>query len=170
MTTDHDFSARLDAALAREGIENRDFALSLPPNGQQLVNRWRARGRVGVKSLDRVRRILTRTNLDWLNSGLGNPARDDSMNAGVQESGRTSQIYESESLLLSRAEHWVRVEEYAGVQYQPVTRARRILALCDVIRADGGDLSPEHIIELVHAARLEGGSYARGGNGGTSTK
>lgn len=169
MIKKHEFSLRLDAALTREGIDNKTFAAALGPNGQQLVNRWRARGRVGVKSLDKVRRILTRTNLDWLNSGVGVATRDDGVINNDQGMRTESQIDDVDTLILSRAELWVRAEEYAGLQYQPMTRARRILALCDVIRADGGELSPKHIFELVHAARIKGATHAGSGKGGTST-
>jgi hypothetical protein len=68
---DTTFSGRLDLALARQGLDNKSFASLLGPTGQQVVNRWRARGRIGGQSLLRVRKILSATSMEWLNDSYG---------------------------------------------------------------------------------------------------
>lgn len=67
------FSERLDLALALNGLDNKAFASHFGHGGQQMVNRWRSRGRVGQPSVPMVRSILPRTNMDWLQEGVGEP-------------------------------------------------------------------------------------------------
>ncbi|MUV13545.1 hypothetical protein [Noviluteimonas gilva] len=71
MVDSTDFSSRLDAALAMNGLTNVTFAGLLGPNGQQLVYQWRSRGKIGAPSIPRVRSLLPRTNIDWLQEGHG---------------------------------------------------------------------------------------------------
>lgn len=68
---DHNFSDRLDAALAEVELTNAEFASLLGMNGHQLVHNWRRRGRIGAESMPAVRDALPGISLDWLNSGVG---------------------------------------------------------------------------------------------------
>lgn len=75
------FEARLDAALAMNGMSNAQFASHFGAQGQQLVGNWRKRGRIGQQSVPKVRELLSRTNIVWLQEGIGEPEQF----AGVAE-------------------------------------------------------------------------------------
>jgi hypothetical protein len=67
------FDERLDHALRMHGVTNAWLASQFGPTGQQTVRGWRDRGRVGTPSIRRVRELLPRTNIDWLQDGVGEP-------------------------------------------------------------------------------------------------
>jgi hypothetical protein len=72
-----------------------------------------------------------------------------------------SQIPPLDESILREAELWVSFEEGVSGRYQPVRRLRRLLALIDLLLADGGRLSPSHAAELVDMARNQGARDAR---------
>lgn len=69
------FARRLDYALEVCRLSNRDFAAKVDPErGQQIVNNWRKRGRIGWPSVGLVSEILGgQINMVWLNEGTGTP-------------------------------------------------------------------------------------------------
>jgi transcriptional regulator with XRE-family HTH domain len=71
--------------------------------------------------------------------------------------GHLSQTLISDDLILAAAEKWVMFEE-APDRFQPVRRLERLMELVQLIKADGGSLSPEHASEIIEAKRkqLEG--------------
>lgn len=69
------FKARLAHALEMNGLDNAAFARQIGENGQQNINGWKARARIGVQSERRVTEILSRTNMEWLQHGIGSPER-----------------------------------------------------------------------------------------------
>lgn len=154
--SDGEFSKRLDQAQAREGMDNAEFVRRLggdAAGAPQKVTNWRKRGRIGGPSIPLVRSILTRTNMDWLNEGIGQPEREAAVKYQVREVRPTSQNEEVTPAILSRAEFWVRVEERAKGEFPPVRRAERILELCRLIRANNGDLLPEQALGLIGPPR-----------------
>jgi len=54
-------------------MDRAAFARKLGQNGQQNVNNWLKRGKVGQSSAAQVRELLPRASIDWLNDGIGDP-------------------------------------------------------------------------------------------------
>lgn len=89
---------------------------------------------------------------------------DEPVKNGEQNLRLASQFGVEIAPTLARAELWVRFEEEAAKRAgrppwgtdpvsQPVKRAERLIALTQLLQADGGELSPEHAAEIVDAAR-----------------
>lgn len=70
-----EFTDRLNHALRMNGLENADFAKLLGENGQQNINAWKNRGKVGSQSWRKVSDLLPKTNMEWLQYGEGSPER-----------------------------------------------------------------------------------------------
>jgi hypothetical protein len=98
---------------------------------------------------------------------------DEPVNNGVQNLRLPSQLDVSVAPTLARAEGWVRFEEEAAKRAgkkpwgddpvsQPVKRAERLIAITQIIQADGGELSPEHAAEIIDTARHGQGAVPDG--------
>lgn len=68
-------------------------------------------------------------------------------------SGPPSQIQTFDAVILAEAEKWMRFLDKAAGETRPVRRAERLIAIYQLVAADGGNLSPEHAQELIEAAR-----------------
>jgi len=76
-----DFAERWKQALAMNGTDNAAVARALDPeSGQQLVNTWKRRKKVGSTSVPLVMELLPRTNMEWLQYGVGRPERFSGVN------------------------------------------------------------------------------------------
>jgi phage repressor protein C with HTH and peptisase S24 domain len=64
------FAERFELMLSVSNMTRPAFA-SQPGIGQQNITNWLKRGRVGLRSTDRVREI-TGVSIEWLNDGIGN--------------------------------------------------------------------------------------------------
>jgi hypothetical protein len=69
------FKARWEIALKMNGLENAQVANELGESGQQNINGWKGRGRIGSQSERRVAEIFSKTNMEWLQYGDGSPER-----------------------------------------------------------------------------------------------
>ena len=130
------FSDRLDAALAMNRMDNAAFAAHFGETGQQKVNRWRARGRIGQPSVAKVRDLLPRTNIDWLQEGVGEPERLIS----AAESSRNHQLLPSYAArldlpTLARAVRVMTADEDENGAYSPLLHATRLLEYYDRLAA-----------------------------------
>ena len=90
--------------------------------------------------------------------------RDEPVNNGSEDMGQASQSVILDAAMLSRAESWVRFEEKAGVKFQAVRRAERLIELYSAIAANGGNLAPEQAESLIDEARhrIQQGATKRG--------
>lgn len=136
MVDSPDFPDRLDAALAMNGLDNATFAAYFGPTGQQLVNGWRRRGRVGAPNVKRVKEILAATNMDWLQDGAGPPERF----IGIAEPLRNYDLRQSyaarlDAHILAKALGVVDADESRNGRYSPLKRATLVLSICDRIAA-----------------------------------
>lgn len=67
------FEDRLQIMLSACCLTRPQLArLIHPEHGQQLIQGWIKRGRIGQKSAGKVRDV-TRVSMDWLNDGIGDP-------------------------------------------------------------------------------------------------
>jgi hypothetical protein len=141
------FPDRLDAALAMNGLDNATFAAFFGHNGQQLVNGWRRRGRVGQPSVRRVKQILPATNMDWLQDNIGSPERL----TGVSEPSanydhRQSYAARLDAHILAKALGVMDADEIRNGRYSPLKRATLVLSLCD--RMAAGEKQHDLIAEI----------------------
>lgn len=122
------FSDRLDAALAMNGLDNAGFASFFGESGQQTVNRWRARGRVGGPSFAKVRDILRNTSMDWLQEGIGEPER---LNASSTDylvrDLRQSYAARLDVHILAKAVRVMAADTYKHGAYPPLKHATRLM-------------------------------------------
>jgi len=130
------FTDRLDAALAMNGLDNATFAAHFGPAGQQAVNGWRKRGRIGQPSVAKARLALPLTNMDWLQEGIGSPERL----SGVAEPSRNYDSRQSYAArldphILAKALGVMDADETRNGRYSPLKRATLVLSLCDRIAA-----------------------------------
>jgi hypothetical protein len=162
------FSHRLDAALAMNGLSNRDFAALINPHtGQQTVNGWRRRGRVGAQSVKRVRALLPKTNFDWLQEGVGEPERFN----GVAESSPNYDVRQSYSTrlppsILAQAVRVVEVEEHVNGPNPPLRHAIMLLTYAD--RIGSGEEVADLIAEITDGnqrGEAHGGDNEAGARG-----
>jgi hypothetical protein len=106
---------------------------------------------------------------DWLLYGRGAMNRQETDAFNKSEGRLGSQTLTLDPATLARAEFWLRVEERAAEALYPqdLRRAERIIDLYQMVQADGGDLTAEHAIELVEAARkTKGAANGRSKTGG----
>ena len=91
-------------------------------------------------------------------------AGDEPVNNGSGDMGQASQSVLLDAAMLARAESWVRFEEKAGVRFQSVRRAERLIELYSAIAANGGNLTPEQAERLIDEARhrMQQGATKRG--------
>jgi hypothetical protein len=155
------FSARLDAALAMNRMDNATFATFFGPTGQQKVNGWRRRGRIGQPSVAQVRDVLPRTNIDWLQEGIGDPERL----TGGAESSRTydvRQSYEARLDLhtLAKAVRVMTADEDANSRYSPLMHATRLLEYYD--RLAQGDSESDLIALVLTQQEKQGATHEKG--------
>lgn len=141
------FTDRLDAALAMNRLSNREFADHFGPQGQQLVNRWRARGRIGQPSVPKVRDLLRKTNIDWLQEGRGEPERLST----VTESSPTYDVRQSyaarlDPSILAKAVEVMDADEHLNGKYPRLKYAVLLLRTCDRLAA--GERQSELIAAL----------------------
>jgi hypothetical protein len=155
------FTARLDAALAMHRMDNPTFAANFGPTGQQLVNRWRKRGRIGQPSVAKVRDLLPRTNIDWLQEGVGEPERL----SGVAEHSRSydvRQSYEARLDLhtLAKAVRVMTADEDANTRYSPLMHATRLLEYYD--RLASGERESDLIALVLTVEEKQGNHHEKG--------
>jgi hypothetical protein len=154
------FDARLDAALALHHMGNADFAAHFGPTGQQLVNRWRARGRIGTPSIPKVRELLHRTNIDWLQEGVGEPER---FNPAAEPSHshdvRPSYAARLDVPTLAKAVRIMSVDESQNGLYSPLLHAIRLLGYYD--RLATGELESALLVEVASPSDSQGSHDAR---------
>jgi len=155
------FSARLDAALAMNRMDNAMFAAFFGPTGQQKVNGWRRRGRIGQPSVAHVRDLLPRTNIDWLQEGIGDPERL----TGVAESSRNydvRQSYEARLDLhtLAKAVRVMTADEDANSRYSPLMHATRLLEYYD--RLAQGERESDLIALVLRPQGKQGATHEKG--------
>lgn len=163
------FNARLDAALALNSMGNAEFAAHFGPTGQQLVNRWRARGRIGTPSIPRVRDLLHRTNIDWLQEGVGEPERFNSV-AEPSPSYDVPPSYAARLDLptLAKAVRVMSVDESRNGVYSPLLHAIRLLGYYD--RLADGELESALLVEVATGADNMGDKDARDTGAGRNGK
>lgn len=133
------FKDRLNAALAMNGLDNATFASHFgkdPQGGQSIVNRWRKRGRIGTPSVPRVRELLHRTSMEWLQEGTGEPER---FTASAERSHihdvRQSYVARLDPRILAQAVRVVSADEHVNGQYPPLKHAILLLETCDRLEA-----------------------------------
>lgn len=97
------FNERLDWALALHEMDNAAFAKAVGPTGQQTVNRWRVRGKIGGPSLPAVRNILPRINTEWLQEGIGERLRASNAKATRYEVREPSDDHASDEIKMLEA-------------------------------------------------------------------
>jgi hypothetical protein len=156
-----DFPDRLDAALAMHGLDNATFAAYFGPTGQQLVNGWRRRGRVGTPNVKRVREILALTDMDWLQEGVGSPERL----SGVAEPVRNYDLRQSyaarlDAHILAKALGVMDADEARNGRYSPLKRATLVLSLCDRLAA--GEKQHDLIAEIFNDGQNGGSNDGKG--------
>ena len=101
----------------------------------------------------------------WLDQ-LHEPANasDEPVKNGAEDVGQASHSVILDAVMLARAESWVRFMEKAGVKFQSVRRAERLIELYSAIAANGGNLTPEQAEGLIDEARhrIQQGGTKRG--------
>lgn len=155
------FTARLDAALAMNRMDNATFASHFGPTGQQKVNRWRSRGKIGQPSVAQVRDLLPKTNIDWLQEGVGEPERL----TGVPESSRSNDVRQSyETRLdlhtLAKAVRVMSADEDENGRYNPLLHATRLLEYYD--RLARGERESDLIALVLTTQEKQGDSNEKG--------
>jgi hypothetical protein len=154
------FEARLDAALALHNMENAEFAAHFGPTGQQLVNRWRARGRIGTPSIPKVRDLLHRTNIDWLQEGIGEPERFTSVaEPSPSYDVRPSYAARLDLPTLAKAVRVMSVDESQNGVYSPLLHAIRLLGYYD--RLATGEPESSLLVEVAKSTDSQGSHDAR---------
>ena len=155
------FAARLDAALAMNGMDNASFAAHFGPTGQQTVNRWRKRGKIGQPSAGKVRDLLPRTNIDWLQEGRGDPERLISEPAHSR-SHDVRQSYETRLDLhtLAKAVRVMSADEDQNGRYSPLMHATRLLEYYDRIAV--GERESDLIALVLTAQEKQGNTHGIG--------
>lgn len=146
------FSQRLDLALSMNGLDNRTFASHFGPKGQQMVNRWRSRGRIGQPSVPQARSILTRTSMDWLQEGVGD-------HEVVAEQFRVNDVRQSYSarldpVILAQALKVLFIDEAQGGVYETLKFASLLLELYSKLEAGEDEL--ELIAQLAYTRAKQG--------------
>lgn len=144
------FPARLDAALAMNGMDNAAFAAHFGQNGQQLINGWRRRGRIGIHSLPKARALLPRTNMVWLQEGTGEPEQF----SGVAESSRNYDPQQSyaprlDMHTLAAAVRVMAVEEGQNGKFSPLKYATTLMGFYE--RLVRGEQQVDLIDEVLQA-------------------
>ena len=155
------FTARLDAALAMNRMDNATFASHFGPTGQQKVNRWRHRGKIGQPSVAQVRDLLPRTNIDWLQEGVGEPERLSNV-AEHSRIGDVRQSYESRLDLhtLAKAVRVITADEAENTRYSPLMHATRLLEYYD--RLARGESESDLIALVLTAQEKQGDNNEKG--------
>lgn len=126
------FEARLDAALAMNGLGNAEFAAAFGPAGQQLVHGWRKRGRIGTPSVAKARAILPKTNMDWLQDGVGDPERlTSSKNFSPPLHAELSRVARLDLAILAKAVKVISIDESVRGKLSPMQFASRLMDLYD---------------------------------------
>lgn len=153
-----DFPTRLKKALADNGLDNARLAPLLGPRGQQLLNAWRKRGRVGMKSEAAVAGLLPRTNMTWLQHGTGERTQGGTPSHSVNEPKAN---YDTGSLaarldsgILAQALAVLDADEEASGEYDYPNRADALLRYYDELAAGGDALS---LVAKTTKARSLGG-------------
>lgn len=125
-----DFSSRLDAALAMNGLDNAAFAAKLGIHGQQHVHQWRKRGRIGSPSVPKVRDVLPLTDMEWLMYGTGVPRRTVVVSG---PKGRDFQSYLTriDPRILAKAVRVLTSDEFVNGTRAPLSAAIFLLQTCD---------------------------------------
>lgn len=161
------FSERLDQALADNGLTNADLARALDPSGQQKINKWRERNRVGMQSEKRVAELLPATNMHWLQHGIGDRLRSNALGdaegttpRSVNEPGRNYDVRQSlaarlDRVILAEALKALSIDEDVGGPYGLQTRADALIDFYDQLAA-GADLAV--LMARVTKARSLGGA------------
>jgi hypothetical protein len=147
------FTDRLDAALAMHDMSNPTFAALVNPNsGQQLVNRWRARGRVGRDSEKRVAALLPKVNMEWLQDGVGDREKFTPTPAESSRSFDAPPSYATRlpPSILAKAVRVMEADEALHGKNPPLKHAILLLQYCD--RIAGG----EEVADLVAEISNEG--------------
>lgn len=158
MKDKNEMSDRLASAMALRGRDVRYLVEStgLSKSGIHFVLNGTTRAEtVRAVNVDLLADALN-VRRDWLLYGRGLPERDEIVKDCHPSAGSVSHIEAISPAILARSEFWLRVEERAGVEYPDMRRAERMIALYKMIEADGGDLSPEHTVELV--LKTQGGN------------
>lgn len=131
---------------------------------QPSVNDWlsgKSKTIRGAALLAAARHL--RVSPDWLATGKGSRnlnTSDFSRSHGPEVVGESHPI-QMDAAILAEAEKWMRFQERAVGELQPVRRAEGIIGLYYLIEQDGGHLTPEHAQELIDAARQKQGfAYA----------
>ena len=150
------FDSRLNAALAMNGMDNATFASHFGPTGQQTVNRWRKRGKIGQPSIPKVRDLLPRTNIDWLQEGHGEPERL----SRLAESSRLHDVQQSYAArldlhTLSKAVRVITADEMENGRYSPLMHATKLLEYYD--RLATGARESDLIAEVLKPSDSHGG-------------
>jgi hypothetical protein len=141
------FRRRFAAALTKNGYDNASFAAVWGPKGQQKVHAWKRRGRIGQESVSEVRELLSRTNMEWLQDGIGEPER---FTTAVEPSLKIddSRSYSARlpAVILAQAVRVMEAEEHLNGRNPPLKHAILLLQYCDRIAA--GESVADLIAEL----------------------
>jgi hypothetical protein len=161
-----DFNDRLDYALSMHGVNNAWLAAQFGPTGQQTVRGWRDRGRVGGPSLRRVRDLLPKTNIDWLQDNVGEPE----LLSRLAESSPTYDARQSpparrDASILVQALKIVDADEALNGVFSWEKRAEILLDLCAKLEA--GEDATILGMKLTHQRQkgeTDNGAAARNGD------
>jgi transcriptional regulator with XRE-family HTH domain len=124
---------------------------------QPSVNDWLS-GKTKMIGGERLLRVAAHLNVNasWLATGKG--SRDVNVKNRDADARTESHIQVLDASNLARALVWLLFEEKAaGHLAQPLRRAERLIALYEMIIADGGELTPEHAAQLIDATRQSTG-------------
>jgi hypothetical protein len=139
------FAARFYRALEISGVERKEFAKHFGPAGQQIINGWLKRGRIGQPSVPTVRALLPLVDMVWLNEGVLSGSRTENFSHGLQkESQPQSQFVSLDRDTLHEALTLLVYDEHpeAGAgPYKPRARTERLAHLYEWVQRDGGRLS-----------------------------
>lgn len=143
------FRRRWEAALAANGYSRATFAAQLGPNGQQAIDNWtKRRGRVGQGSVLKVRDLLPRTNMEWLQDAVGEPERVTISDTPQRPLNPLGQSYATRlpPAILAQAVRVMEAEEHINGRNPPLKHANLLLHYCDRIAA--GESVADLIVEL----------------------
>lgn len=172
-----DFAARWDQALVMNGTTNAAVARELDPqNGQQLVNTWKRRKKIGGPSVPLVMELLPKTNMEWLMYGVGKPERFSGVNEPPPNYAvGNSQVLRPDPAILLTAYSYAHygLGMYSEDKELDLTQLPDCICLADIYALlfrgngvlPGGENSSE--LKAVIEQRMQ---RTRGANGGESTR
>lgn len=168
---DDTFSGRLNLALADNGLTNAQFAKALGATGHKLVNNWRKRGRIGMKSERRVAEILPATNMTWLQHATGSRLRPSSTHHGNEpppnHNPQQSLAARLDRVILAEALKVLSIDEHEGGPYGLQRRADVLVDLYDQLAAGADSMVLMARVTRARGPRGKDGDEEGAGGGNT---